>query len=119
MKSIFVAATCALLAAPALAQEVSIKAKSGKSPTASEAAHCVAYYRAEAKLRRAPNAPFEETLRGQAWKTYLQNTAKGADLTALIAGAEKDIAAAIAKSKDAWRTPYEEPCGAFEEVKLP
>jgi hypothetical protein len=114
-----VVATCALLAAPALAQEISIKAKGGKSPTASEAAHCVAYYRAEAKLRRAADAPFEETLRGMAWKNYLQTSAKGADPNALIASAEKDIAAAIAKSKDGWRTPYEQPCGMFEEVKLP
>ena len=119
MKSIVIAAVCALTAAPAIAQEVVIAAKAGKSPTSAEAAHCVAYYRAEARLRRQPNARFEETLRGQAWKSYLQNAAKGVDPTALIIGAEKDVAAAIAKSKTDWRKPYEEPCGAYEQVRLP
>lgn len=119
MKSIIIAAFCALAAAPAIAQEVIVAAKGGKSPSAAEAAHCVAYYRAEAKLQRQPNAPFEETLRGQAWKSYLQNAARGVDPTALIAGAEKHVSAAIAKSKTDWRKPYEEPCGAYEQVRLP
>lgn len=119
MRSIIIAAICAIAAATAVAQEVSIAAKGGKSPTAAEAAHCVAYYRAEAKLQRPANAPFEETMRGQAWKTYLQTAAKGIDPAALILGAEKDMAAAIAKSKDGWRKPYEEPCGRYEQVRLP
>lgn len=119
MKSIIITAVCTLTVAPAIGQEVTIAAKAGKLPTAAEAAHCVAYYRAEAKLQRQPNAPFEETLRGQAWKSYLQNAAKAVDSATLIAGAEKDVATAIAKSKTEWRKPYEEPCGAYEQVRLP
>lgn len=119
MRLIILAAIGAFVAAPALAQEVTIAAKGGKTPSADQAAHCVAYYRTEAKLRRPANAPFEETLRGQAWKTYLQNNVKGADPSELIADAEKDVGAALAKSRNTWRDPYEEPCGAFEEVRLP
>ena len=119
MKLIVVAAIGVLASAPALAQEVTIAALGGKAPSASEAAHCVAYYRTEAKLRRPANAPFEETLRGQAWKSYLQTAAKGADPNALIAEAEKDVAAALAKSRNTWRNPYEEPCGEYEKVSLP
>lgn len=119
MRSFLVAFVIASASAPALAQEVTIGAQAGKSPTASEAAHCVAYYRAEAKLHRAPNAPFEETLRGQAWKSYLQTAAKGSDSNALIAAAEKNVAGALAKSRDTWRDAYETSCGSFEKIRMP
>jgi hypothetical protein len=119
MKLTIVAAIGVFASAPALAQEVTIAALGGKAPTASEAAHCVAYYRTEAKLRRPTNAPFEETLRGQAWKTYLQTAAKGADADALLVQAEKEVADALAKSRNTWRNPYEEPCGVYERVNLP
>jgi hypothetical protein len=119
MNLIIVAAIGLIASAPAFAQEVTIAAQGGKAPSANEAAHCVAYYRTEAKLRRPPNAPFEETLRGQAWKSYLQTAAKGADPNALIAEAEKEVSAALAKSRNTWRNPYEEPCGSYEQVNLP
>jgi len=120
MKLIAVAVVSAFAFAPAFAQDVSVSPRSGKTPTASEAAHCVAYYRAEAKLRRPAGAPFEETMRGDAWKAYLKSAMNGADSTAAIAGAEKDLASAIAKSpKGDWRQPYEQTCGSYERISLP
>jgi hypothetical protein len=120
MKLIAAAIVSVFALAPAFAQDVTVSARSGKTPTPAEAAHCVAYYRAEAKLRRPAGAPFEETMRGEAWKTYLKSAMKGADSTAAIAGAEKDLASAVAKSpKGDWRQPYEESCGSYERVSLP
>jgi hypothetical protein len=120
MKLIEAAVLSAFVFAPAYAQDVTVSARSGKTPTPSEAAHCVAYYRAEAKLRRPAGAPFEETMRGEAWKTYLKSATKGADPTSAIAGAEKDLASAVAKSpKGEWRQPYEESCGSYERISLP
>lgn len=117
MKSILIAVAASLACAPAVAQEVNIATRNGKIATPTEAAHCVAYYRAEAKLHRPANAPFEETLRGQAWKTYLEATLSGLDPRALIAKAESDMGAALAKSKTDWRKPYEASCGAFEKIR--
>jgi hypothetical protein len=120
MKLTAVAAVGMLALAPAFAQDVTVSPRGGKTPTPAEAAQCVAYYRAEAKLRRPPGAPFEETMRGEAWKAYLKSAMKGADPSAAIAGAEKDLAAAVAKSpKGEWRQPYEESCGSYERINLP
>lgn len=119
MRPILLVLLAAFASTPTLAQQVTVAALDGKAPSANEAAHCVAYYRAEAKLRRPPNSPFEETLRGEAWKTYLQNATKGADADTLIAAAEKEIGEALAKSRNTWRDPYEEPCGAYEKVLMP
>ena len=59
-------------------------------------------------------------MRGEAWKTYLKSATKGADPAAAIAGAEKDLASAIAKSpKGEWRQPYEGSCGSYERISLP
>lgn len=117
MKSILIAVAASLAGTPAVAQEVSIAITNGKAATPAEAAHCVAYYRAEAKLHRPANAPFEETLRGQAWKTYLEATPSGLDPLTLITKAESDMSTALAKSKTDWRKPYEASCGAFEKIR--
>jgi len=120
MKLMAVALVSVLVSAPAFAQDVTVGARNNKTPTPTEAAHCVAYYRAEAKLQRPAGAPFEETMRGEAWKAYLKSASKGVDASATIAGAEKDLAAAIAKSpKGGWRQPYEETCGYYEKISLP
>ncbi|MDP3739762.1 MAG: hypothetical protein Q8R02_20410 [Hyphomonadaceae bacterium] len=116
MKSILTVIAAALACAPAFAQDVSISKHNGKEATAAEAAQCVAYYRAEAKLHRPANAPFEETLRGQAWKSYLDSLNSGIDPRTLIAKSEKDMAAALAKSKTDWRKPYETSCSEFEKI---
>jgi hypothetical protein len=116
MKSILIAIAAVLTCAPAAAQDVSISKHNGKAATPTEAAHCVAYYRAEAKLHRPANAQFEETLRGQAWKSYLDGLNSGIDPRTLITKAESDMAAALAKSKTDWRKPYEASCGEFEKI---
>ena len=116
MKVILTAIAAVLACAPAFAQEVGIASRNGKAATPTEAANCVAYYRAEAKLHRPAGAPFEETLRGQAWKSYLEGRLSGVDPRTLIAKAETDMSAALAKSKTDWRKPYEESCGAFEKI---
>lgn len=116
MKPVLIVIAATLVCAPAFAQSVNIAPHNGKAATPVEAANCVAYYRAEAKLHRPANAPFEETLRGQAWKSYLEATLSGVHPRTLIAKSEKDMAAALAKSKTDWRKPYEASCGEFEKI---